>query len=153
MTVKQHLKRHAGRPGILAALAATLVAVALAPAALAASLTAPATAAIGGRVSVRAAGLVAGRYQLFIAYTEKQTKGGQAINCSAAIGPIKTVKQSAIFSGKIPSKLVCRTGAGPSLGTQPVSAGRYDLAVGSPVGAGTFDGNKSFVQRSVTIVG
>jgi hypothetical protein len=88
-----------------------------------------------------------------MAYTEKQTKRGQPINCSAAIGALKTVSTSAIFSGKVPTKLVCRTGTGPSLGTVPVSAGRYDLAVGSPVGAGAFDGNKSFVQRSVTITG
>jgi hypothetical protein len=153
MSTHRHLRRYTGRPAVAAALGATLAACALAPVALAASLTSPATAAIGGRVSVRATGLIAGRYQLFLAYTEKQTKGGQAINCSASIGSIKTVKQSATFSGTIPSKLVCRTGAGPSLGTQPVSGGRYDLAVGSPVGAGVFDGNKSFLQHTVTITG
>ncbi len=136
-----------------AAAGATLAAAALAPVALAATLTTPATATIGGHVSVRASNLIAGRYQLFMAYTEKQTQGGQAINCSASIGSVKTVSRSATFSGTIPAKLVCRTAAGPSLGTVPVSAGRYDLAVGSPVGAGAFDGNKSFLQHSVTIVG
>ncbi len=137
----------------LAAAGTTLVAAALASVAVAATLTTPATATIGGRVSVRASNLVAGRYQLFIAYTEKQTRGGQAINCSASIGSVKTVRRSATFAGTIPARLVCRTSAGPSLGTVPVSVGRYDLAVGSPIGAGAFDGNKSFVQRSVQIVG
>ncbi len=149
-------KPHHRRGGVgraMVAVATTLTAAALAPAALAASLSSPATAAVGGHVSVRASGLIAGRYQLFIAYTEKRTKGGQSINCSASIGAVRTVKSSATFSGTIPSKLVCRTGTGPSLGTVPVTAGRYDLAVGSPVGAGAFDGNKSFLQRSVTITG
>jgi len=145
--------RHSRRCLGAAAAAAAIAAAALAPAALGAALSSPATASVGGRVSVKVTNFVPGRYQLELAYTEKQTKGGQPINCSATIGAVKTVKKSATLSGTIPSKLVCRTGAGPSLGTQPVSAGRYDLAVGSPVGAGTFDGNKSFEQRSVTITG
>ena len=145
-----HLPR---RAAIAAGVGAAIAAAALAPVALAASLSGPATATIGGHVSVKASNLVPGRYQLFIAYTQKQPQGGQAVNCSASIGPIKTVKRSATFGGTIPSKLVCRTGAGPSLGTVAVGAGRYDLAVGSPAGAGTFDGNKSFVQRRVQITG
>ncbi len=147
---EEHRRR---RVAIAAVVGATVAAAALAPVALAATLSSPATATIGGRVSVKASNLIAGRYQLFIGYTEKQTRGGQAVNCSASIGPIKTVQKSATFTGTIPSKLVCRTAAGPSLGTVAVGAGRYDLAVGSPVGAGAFDGNKSFLQHSVQITG
>ncbi len=146
-------ERRPRRTALAALVGATVTAAALAPVALAASLSGPATAAIGGRVSVKASNLVPGRYQLFIAYTQKQSQGGQAVNCSASIGPVRTVRRSATFTGTIPSKLVCRTAAGPSLGTVAVGAGRYDLAVGSPVGAGVFDGNKSFLQRRVTITG
>ena len=141
------------RRALTAALGASLAAVAVAPAALGASLTTPATATVGGPVSVRASNVIPGRYQLFIAYTEKQTKGGQAINCSASIGPVRTIRKSLTLSGTVPAQLVCRTGSGPSLGTVPVTTGRYDLAVGSPVGAGAFDGNKSFLQRAVQITG
>ena len=146
--------RRPRRQAYAAALGTAVAAAAVfAPVALAASLSSPATATVGGHVSVTASNLIPGRYQLLIAYTKPEGKGGQLINCSASIGSIKTVKRSATFSGTIPSKLVCRTGGGPSLGTVPVTAGRYDLAVGSPVGPGEFDGNKSFLERIVTLSG
>jgi hypothetical protein len=145
----------ASRRHLLATLSvgATLAAAASASVALGATLTTPATATVGGTVTVRAGNLIPGRYQLLIAYTEKHTQGGQAINCTASIGPVKAVKRSATFSGTIPSRLVCRTATGSSRGTQPVVAGRYDLAVDSPAGGGTYDGSKSFLQHSVQIVG
>lgn len=126
--------------------AVALAAAAAAPAALAASLRSPATATLGGSVSVHASGLAAGRYQLFLAYTKP---GGQ--NCVAAISSARTVGSSASFSGKVPSKLTCHTSSGAAAGSVPVTAGRYDVAVYSPVGANGYNGRLSFIQRSITI--
>jgi len=136
-----------------AALGGAVVAAALAPAANAATLSAPASASLGGHISVKASGLIAGRYQLFLAYTRPQSSGGQTVNCSASIGAAKTVGSSATFSGSIPLKLTCRTDSGGTAETEPVAAGRYDVAIYSPVGANTYNGRRSFVQRSITITG
>jgi hypothetical protein len=124
----------------------------LAPAAAAATLSAPATATIGGRVSVHASKLVPGRYRLFLAYTKPQANGG-TVNCSASIGAARTVGASGTFSGTIPATLTCRRDNGTVTGTESVRAGRYDLAVYSPVGANQYNGRRSFVQRPLTITG
>jgi hypothetical protein len=133
------------------ALGGALVVAAAAPSAQAATLNAPATAAVGGHVSVTASKLIAGRYQLFLAYT-KQTKNG-AVNCIGAIGPARSVQSSGTFGGAIPSTLTCRTNSGAAAGTEAVRSGRYDIALYSPVGPNQYNGRRSFVQRSITITG
>ena len=139
--------------GALAAVATCAALLAAAPALAAATLSAPSTVTAGASVTVRARGLVRASYGLYIAYTERLGKGGEPIDCDAAIGPLhRNVAGSATFTGRLPSRLTCRTGAGPSLGTVPLRAGRYDLAVGSPAGAGVFNANASFVKRTVTVV-
>jgi hypothetical protein len=135
--------------GALATAAALAAAVALPAAAEAATLSGPTTATVGGHVSIRASKLTPGRYQLFLAYSK--TVNGSNVNCTAAISGAKSVGSSATFSGSIPTKLTCRTTSGRTTGTEVVAAGRYDVAVYSPVGANQYNGRLSFVQRSITL--
>jgi hypothetical protein len=106
---------------------------------------------LGAPITVRASGLIAGDYSLYLGKTVKHPAGGQAVSCLATIGRSVHSHGSAKFTGRLPRRLVCRTGAGPPLGTIPVTAGRYQLLVASPSGPGSFSGSRSFVKRAVRV--
>ena len=136
----------------VAVAAAAVVLTPAAGAAAAATISSPRQARIGGRVSVRASGLIPGRYRLLLAVTISHPRGGEALSCSATIGGRVSSSGTATFSGPIPRRLVCRFGAGSATGTVAVGPGRYQFLVASPVGPGAFSGRRSFVKRDVRIV-
>ncbi len=123
--------------------------------AVAAALSAPRTIHVGQQISVRASGVRSGRYGLYLLMTTAvQARAGEPIDCVARVGRIVSVRSSAAtFTGRVPSRLVCRIHAGRSLGTIRVSKGSYRLVVGCPIGPGAFSGRCSYGTRRVRVTG
>ena len=135
-----------------AALLATLASgAAVALAAPAPTLRAPREVRVGETVAATARNVVPGHYRLYIAITTRQSGGGRAIDCLAAVSPrVDVPSGTRTFRGKIPAKLTCYQGT--RIGTVRTTPGAYRFQVASPIGPGMFSARKSFLKRRVTVI-
>jgi hypothetical protein len=116
----------------------------------AAAMTAPSRAVLGTRITARATGLKPGRYTLLLA-TQLPTQGVSPTICSAPIGSGSARAGTLTVRGKLPDRLACRMGDGPSEGQVPVRKGSYDLSLGVLLPPAAFRAG-SFAKRTIHLV-
>ena len=116
-----------------------------------ASIHAPRTATIGGRVTVRASGLIKGAYALTLVSDSHPTSDG---SCVARLSATTHTRAGAVtLSGTIPAKLTCYRAASIELGRVNTPKGGYHLVIAEPTAPDGFDASGSFVRSPLTITG
>ena len=120
-------------------------------------VSSPSTARVGDSITVRGSGLKkGGSYALRLVFNGQPSEGAQPVVCTRIIGKRKKPSSSGgkvTFSGKIPSKINCYQGNGPTLGTITVMPGKYHLLVSVPDGPTGSSAKFSFVRKALTIKG
>jgi len=136
------------RPLLLALIALGLAGTAVP--ALAATVDGPSRVEVRQTVRVEATGLKDGRYTLSLVAKQRPARGA---SCLASIGRRKLVTDGdATFRGRVPSRLRCYQGPDNFLGRIRTTPGSYRFVIGVKTGGAAFDGEKSFVRRSVRVV-
>ena len=122
-------------------------------AASAPKLKAPSKARVGDSITARGSALKnGGRYSLRLVFLGQPSEGGQKIVCARQIGKRQKASGGKVtISGKIPAKMNCYQGNGPSLGTITVQPGSYHLILGVPDGPTGSSAKFSFVRKALKI--
>jgi len=114
-------------------------------------LRAPRTAGVGQAVSVRATGLIAGRYALTLVSDAHPVRGA---SCVARLSATRaTSRGSVTLHGTIPRELTCYQGSAISLGKVATRAGGYHLVVAEPTAPAGFDARGSYARSPLQITG
>jgi len=114
-------------------------------------LHAPSTAAVGGVVSVRATGLIAGRYALTLVSDTHPVRGAA---CVARLSAARATSGGSVtLRGSIPPKLTCYQAAAILLGKVATRAGGYHLVVAEPTAPDGFDARGSYARSALRITG
>ena len=121
------------------------------PTAMYAAATAPATVPVGSRITVRANGLEPGRYTLQLVQIVAAPTTTAATGCSGRIGSATATASGRVtITGALPTRLACRTGAGPVEGQIMAAPGHDLLELGVIVPPGIF-GQGSFVRQPILV--
>jgi hypothetical protein len=138
------------RPSVAIAVGLPLVGVVTAAAiASGPRLSSPDKSHIGGKVTVKATGLKAGRYGLSLVSDDQP---GRHAACVAHLGRRHPAQDGEVrLRGRIPGKLTCYENNSVRLGTVSVTPGAYHLIVAVPDGPAGFNARNSFVRRPLTI--
>jgi hypothetical protein len=114
-------------------------------------LQAPSTAGVGQTVSVRATGLIAGRYALTLVADAHPVRGA---SCVARLSATRAANGGSVtLRGTIPRELTCYQGSAISLGKVATRAGGYHLVVAEPTAPAGFDARGSDARSALQISG